>query len=68
MSRTHYVFPTVLAEAYLGVHDRKNALKCLEQAYAEQDPWLFWLKVWPTYDSLRAEPRFRGLMKKLNFH
>ena len=67
MSRDHYVFPTVFAEAYLGLHDKEHALKCLEQAYAEQDPWLFWLKVWPTYDSVRVEPRFRVLMEKLHF-
>lgn len=67
MSRSHYIFPTVFAEAYLGLHDKQHALKCLEQAFAEQDPWLFWLKVWPTYDSVRDEPRFRVLMEKLHF-
>jgi TolB-like protein/DNA-binding winged helix-turn-helix (wHTH) protein len=66
-SHHHYVFPTVFAEAYLGVDDKNQALTWLERAYAEKDPGLFWLNVSPTWDPLRSEPRFQALMRKLNF-
>jgi TolB-like protein/DNA-binding winged helix-turn-helix (wHTH) protein len=66
-SRHHYVFPMIFVHAYLGAGDKEQALTWLERAYKEKDPWLFWLKVWPTYDPLRSEPRFQALMRKLNF-
>ena len=66
-SHHHYVFPTVFAQAYLGLDDKEQALTSLERAYAEKDPYLFWLKVGPSYDPLRSEPRFQALMRKLNF-
>jgi hypothetical protein len=53
--------------AYLGAGDKEQALTWLERAYAEKDPWLFWLKVYPTYDPLRSEPRFQAVLRKLNF-
>jgi TolB-like protein/DNA-binding winged helix-turn-helix (wHTH) protein/Tfp pilus assembly protein PilF len=66
-SRHHYVFPSVFANAYLGLNDKERALTYLEQAYKEQDPWLFYLKVWPLLDPLRSEPRFQALLRRLNF-
>ncbi len=65
-SRHHYVFPSVFANAYLGLGDKERALTYLEQAYEEQDPWLFYLKVWPLLDPLRAEPRFQALLRRVN--
>ncbi len=65
-SRHHYVFPSVFANAYLGLGDRDQALMYLERAYEEKDPWLFYLKVWPPLDPLRSEPRFQTLMRRVN--
>ena len=66
-SRHHYVFPSVFAYAYLGLGDKDQALTFLERAYEEQDPALFYLKVWPTLDPLRSEPRFQALLRRVNF-
>ena len=66
-SRHHYVFPSVFAYAYLGLGDKDRALTYLEQAYEEQDPALFYLKVWPFLDPLRPEPRFQALLRRVNF-
>jgi TolB-like protein/DNA-binding winged helix-turn-helix (wHTH) protein/Tfp pilus assembly protein PilF len=66
-SRHHYVFPSVFAYAYLGLGDKDQALTYLEQAYEEQDPSLFYLKVWPFLDPLRSEPRFQALLRRVNF-
>jgi TolB-like protein/DNA-binding winged helix-turn-helix (wHTH) protein/Tfp pilus assembly protein PilF len=66
-SRHHYVFPSVFANAYLGLGDKDRALTYLEQAYGEQDPALFYLKVSPLLDPLRSEPRFQALMRRVNF-
>jgi TolB-like protein/DNA-binding winged helix-turn-helix (wHTH) protein/Flp pilus assembly protein TadD len=66
-SRHHYVFPSVFAYAYLGLGDKEQALTFLERAYEEQDPALFYLKVWPLLDPLRSEPRFQALLRRVNF-
>jgi len=66
-SRHHYVFPSVFAYAYLGLGEKDRALTYLEQAYEEQDPALFYLKVWPFLDPLRPEPRFQALLRRVNF-
>jgi TolB-like protein/DNA-binding winged helix-turn-helix (wHTH) protein/Tfp pilus assembly protein PilF len=67
MSRHHYVFPSVFANAYLGLGDKDQALTYLERAYKEQDGSLFYLKVSPLLDPLRPEPRFQALMRRVNF-
>jgi adenylate cyclase len=58
---SHYrcVYPTFFAWAYLATGDKEQALTWMERAYNEKDPALFWLKVWPSNDPLRSEPRFR---------
>ena len=66
-SRHHYVFPSVFAYAYLGLGEKDRALTYLEQAYEEQDPALFYLKVSPLLDPLRSEPRFQVLLRRVNF-
>jgi tetratricopeptide (TPR) repeat protein len=63
----HYIFPSVFANAYLGLGDKDQALTYLERAYEEQDPFLFYLKVSPLLDPLRSEPRFQALMRRVNF-
>jgi tetratricopeptide (TPR) repeat protein len=65
-SRHHYVFPSVFAQAYLGLGDKDRALTYLERAYGEQDPALFYLKVSPLLDPLRSEPRFQALLRRVN--
>jgi hypothetical protein len=65
-SRHHYVFPSVFANAYLGLGDKDQALTWFERAYEEQDPWLFYLKVWPALDPIRSEPRFQALMRRVH--
>ena len=49
--------------AHLGEKDR--ALACLYKAYEEHDPWLVWIKVAPFYDTLRSDPRFTELVRKV---
>jgi hypothetical protein len=50
----------------MGLGDKDRALTYLEQAYEEQDPQLFYLKVVPFWDPLRSEPRFQALLRRVN--
>jgi len=50
---------------YLGLGEKEKALERLEKCYEDRDPQCWPLKVEPFYDSLRTEPRFQALLKKV---
>ena len=51
---------------YLGLGDKDRALQFLEQSYANNEGYEIGLiKVDPMLDSLRAEPRFQALVRKV---
>ncbi len=60
-----YVSPTELASLYVGLGDKEGAFGSLERAYAAHDLQLQFLKVAPDMDSLRSDPRFAELMRKV---
>lgn len=55
------------ARVYLGLGDKDQALFWLEKTYAERSGvWiLVWASHFPFFDGLRAEPRFKVLLKKI---
>jgi tetratricopeptide (TPR) repeat protein len=59
--------PYGLAQVYAELGDKDRALSLLEKAYEDRSNRLNYLKVDPTFDSLRQEPRFKQLMHKVNF-
>jgi hypothetical protein len=42
-----------------------DALHWLGKGYREKEAWMPWLKVLVEWDSLRSEPRFADLLKRL---
>jgi tetratricopeptide (TPR) repeat protein len=60
-----YVSPTELAQLYVGLGDKEKALEALERAYMAHDLQLQYLGVEPLYDSLRTDPRFQELIRKV---
>ncbi len=54
-------------QIYIGLGENDLALEWLEKAYEERDVALIFLKVDPAYDSLRSDPRFQDLMRRMNF-
>jgi eukaryotic-like serine/threonine-protein kinase len=61
------VSPFNLAMVHLGLGDRARAIDALERAYATDSQWMGWLYRDPLFASLREEPRFKALVKKLAF-
>jgi len=55
----------VIPGTYMRLGDHQRAIDILEKLYRIRDPYLQYLKVDPDYDSLRAEPRFQALVKKV---
>ena len=60
-----YVPPYNIALAYNAVGEREKALDYLEKGFSERDVRMVFLKVEPQWDSLRSEPRFLDLIKRM---
>jgi TolB-like protein/Flp pilus assembly protein TadD len=56
-----------IAEAYTALGDFDQAFAWLEKAYEEHPYELCYLKVDPTNDPLRSDPRFQDLLRRMNF-
>ena len=64
--RQRQLDPTPMAVAELGLGNRDRALAWLHEAYLKHSSALTALKVDPTYDPLRGDPRFQELLKAIN--
>lgn len=62
-----YLRPGWVAEVYVSLGEKDEAFRWLERGFAERDTWLALLRVWPPFDPLRSDPRFKDLLKRLNF-
>jgi hypothetical protein len=64
-SREQLMKALYLALVYMGLGMKTEALDWLEQAYEERDLWMLYVHLDGVYDSLRTEPRFADLLKKV---
>jgi serine/threonine protein kinase/Flp pilus assembly protein TadD len=56
---------SAIASIYLGFGDKDKTFEWLEKAYQERDIGLQYLKVEPWWESLRSDPRFTMLLRKM---
>jgi serine/threonine protein kinase/tetratricopeptide (TPR) repeat protein len=61
-----YVPPGDLSKLFATLGDKDRAFAELRQAYEERDPTVIFVKVDPSFDSLRSDPRFHELLRKMN--
>ena len=66
MSADGSVLPFNLALVKLGLGERAGALDGLERAYAANSQLMPWIGYDTMFDTLRSEPRFNALLKKVN--
>jgi TolB-like protein/Tfp pilus assembly protein PilF len=55
-----------VALIHMALDDKEKAFEWLERSYKDRDLWLLFIKVDPLFDSLRSDPRFKELLKKIN--
>ena len=60
-----YVDPAWIASGYAFLGDKDRAFALLEKAYAEKSGFLQNIKCAVDFDSLRTDPRYAGLMKRM---
>jgi eukaryotic-like serine/threonine-protein kinase len=55
-----------IARVYAWRGEKSQALEWAERAYVQRDPGITWLKIDPDFRNLRAEPRYKALLRKMN--
>jgi adenylate cyclase len=65
LAKRQYVSPTAFATIYLGLGQKEKCLDWLEKSYEQQDSACWYLKIDQIYDSVRNEPRFQAIVKKI---
>jgi hypothetical protein len=63
---TEYVPAYFIAQVFMGVGKKKDALDWLQIAFDERSHWVLFLKVDPSLDELRSDPRFLDLLKRVD--
>jgi TolB-like protein/Tfp pilus assembly protein PilF len=64
-SAEHYVSPYDIARMYVARGDKDAAFTWLQKAFEERNEWMTMLKVNPELDSLRDDPRFEVLLRRV---
>jgi TolB-like protein/Flp pilus assembly protein TadD len=64
-SNREYVSPWWMAMVYPDLGDKEKAFFWLEKAYRGREHDLVFSKVWPMFDSLRMDPRYKDLMRRV---
>ena len=65
LSEQEYVPATSIALVYAGLGDRDKAFFWLEKGYEQRAFQMQWLKIEPRWDSLRSDPRFADLLRRM---
>lgn len=66
LARRRHVSGYDFAVVYAGQGLKDRALESLERAYRERTNWMPYISVDPRLDSLRSDPRFQDLLRRLD--
>src|SRR5207245_11493239 len=65
VAKQRYVSPHSFALIYIGLGDKDQGFAYLEKAFEERPDSLNFIKVSPQFDSLRSDPRFTDLLRRM---
>jgi tetratricopeptide (TPR) repeat protein len=66
-ARSKYVAPYRIALVYARAGDKDQTIEWLEKAYQERSNTIPFLRVQPIFDSVRSDPRFIDLVRRMQF-
>ena len=66
LSTQEFVSARGVAEIYMGLGDKEQAFAWLDKAFEQRNGWLLHVKENPRYDSLRTDPRYTDLVRRMN--
>ena len=64
-SKQNFVPPICIARVYVGLGEKEEAFFWLNKGYSQNDAQLVDLKIDPTFDPLRSDPRYTELLRKI---
>ena len=67
-SQQTYVQPSLIALIHVGLGDKNQAFDWLQKAYEDRSAGLLYLKVDPAFDSVRSDPRFIDLLRRVGLN
>jgi tetratricopeptide (TPR) repeat protein len=65
LSKQRYVSPYFMALIYGALGEKDDAIKALEKACEEHAAFVIFMNVDPRLDSVRADPRFQALIRRV---
>jgi adenylate cyclase len=65
LAQHKYVAPHFFAGIHIGLQEKDRAIEYLEKSYEEHCHWLIYLHIDPSMDSLRDNPRFQDLLRRV---
>ncbi len=65
LAKHEYVAAYFLAGIHIGLGENDRAMDYLEKCYEEHSHWLIYLHIDPSMDSLRDNPRFQNLLRRV---
>ena len=63
--KERYISAYHIATIYVALKDRDGAFEWLEKGFQERADWMVYLKVDPRFNSIRSDPRFSDLLKRM---
>ncbi len=67
LAENQYVLPYAFAMIYTGLGENEIAIEWLEKAFDDRNGWMPFINVEPRFDSLRREPEFQALLRRMKF-
>jgi eukaryotic-like serine/threonine-protein kinase len=65
LAKQKYVAPHFFAGIHIGLGEHERAIEYLEKSYEEHCHWLIYLRLDPSMDALRENPRFQDLLGRV---
>jgi TolB-like protein/Tfp pilus assembly protein PilF len=67
LSTVRYVSPYGISLIFAALKQTDKAVAQLEAGYRERAAWMVWMKRDPRLETLRSDPRFQDLLRRMNF-
>ena len=67
LSAERFVSPFHTAIIYCFLGDYEKTFEYLERSFEAEEAWLVWTNVNPTFDVIRADKRFKNLLRRINY-
>jgi tetratricopeptide (TPR) repeat protein len=66
IAKQRYISSYHIATIYVALKDQDGAFSWLEKAFQERADWMVFLNVDPRFSSIRSDPRFAALLRRMN--